>query len=289
MPVIIGAVIGGVMNGMQAEMNGGHFLDGAWKGAIVGAVGGALGQFGGGTFLNNVVWGAGTGAITGGLSAGLNGGDIGKGMLYGAAIGGAFAFGQSTIQSINNYSDYGMFGTNDGVFNRMVDDAFTGNTTTGTYVIDQVKAQKALDFWQVRNGGPNLSFASGQSNGNTDVYGKIKIGDGAFVGGHRAVREQISHEMGHYLNNVNWDKGIVGGKVTNPKFINLNSQYGGDGIYGYNGAIESTGKYHVGLKMISNGTYYRPNTLWYVSNPYRNTAWQTYNWTKWFYLIPHRF
>ena len=136
-------------------------MDGAWKGAIVGAVGGALGQFGGGTFLNNVVWGAGTGAITGGLSAGLNNGDIGKGMLYGAAIGGAFAFGQSTIQSINNYSDYGMFGTNDGVFNRMVDDAFTGNTTTGTYVIDQVKAQKALDFWQARNGGSKSIFRIG--------------------------------------------------------------------------------------------------------------------------------
>ena len=82
---------------------------------------------------------------------------------------------------------------------------------------------------------------------------------------------------------------MVGGKVTNPKFINRNAQYGGDGIYGYNGAIESTGKYHVGLKMISNSTYYRPNTGWYISNPYRNTAWQAYNWTKWFYLMPHRF
>ena len=67
MPVIIGAIMGGMMNGAQAEMNGGNFWDGALRGAIVGAVGGALSNFGGGAFLNNVIWGAGEGAVTGGL------------------------------------------------------------------------------------------------------------------------------------------------------------------------------------------------------------------------------
>jgi RHS repeat-associated protein len=288
-PVIMGAIIGAELNGMMSEMNGGNFWDGAWKGAIVGAVGGALSNFGGGSFIYNVLWGTGEGAVTGGLSAVLNNEDIEKGMLWGAAIGFAFAFGQSTIESINNYHDYGMFETNDGVFNKMADDAFTGNSTTGTYSIDPVKAQKALDFWQIRNGGPSLSFAPGQLNGNTDLYGKIKIGEGAFVGGHNAVREQISHEMGHYLKNVNWDKKLIGGKVLNPTFINKSSQYGGDGIYGYNGAIEGAGKFHTGLKMVSSNTYYRPGTLWYISNPYRSNVWQSYGMKKWFYLLPNRF
>lgn len=285
----IGADIGWMTGGVRAVNQGETFWYGAWKGAVVGAVGGTLSLVGGGTFVANVAWGMGQGAITGGLNAALWGDDIGQGMLYGAAIGGAFAFGQSSYQSIKNYKDYGMFGTNDGVFNRMVNDAFTGNTTTGAYTIDPIKAQDALDFWQARNGGPSLSFAAGQSNGTTDKFGNIKIGEGAFIGGHRAVREQISHEMGHYINNVNWDKGVVGGKVSNPKFINLNQQYGGDGIYGYHGAIKGAGKYHTGLKMISNNTYYRPKTLWHTSNPHRSTAWQNYGWQKWFYLIPQRF
>ncbi|MDR2840905.1 MAG: hypothetical protein LBV75_06535 [Paludibacter sp.] len=204
-------------------------------------------------------------------------------------IGGAFASVTSGIEAYGNYQDGYGFHTNDGVFNKMTNDAFTGNAVAGTYTIDPTKAQKALDFWQARNGGPILTFKPGQLKGSTDVYGNIGIGEGAFVGGQKAVREQISHEMGHYINNVNWDNGIVGGKVSNPNFINTNASFGNDGTYGYYGAIKNAGQYHSGYSIISNNTYDRPGTSWYVMNPHKSAAWQSFGWTKWFYLIPRRF
>ena len=62
--------------------------------------------------------------------------------------------------------------------------------------------------------------------------------------------------MWHYINNVNWDNGIVGVNVSDPKYINVDPTFnGGDGIHGYNAAIRGTGKYHVRLKYISKGSY----------------------------------
>lgn len=87
---------------------------------------------------------------------------------------------------------------------------------------------------------------------NTDVYDNIEIDADKFIHGARQVRRTIAHEMGHYVHNVNWDNGVVGGRVSNPRFINLNSQFGGDGIYGYHGAIQNAGRYHVGYSGISN-------------------------------------
>ncbi len=290
MPVAMGIDMGLISGGMRGIMTPGmNFWDGAWRGGLVGVVGGGLSMFGGGSFLSNVSLGMLGGAITGGLDAALWGNDIGKGIFQGAAIGGVMALIQSTSQSIENYREYGIFDTNDGTFNKLVNDAFIENPTTRSYSIDEIGAQRALDFWQARNGGPTLTYAPGQTNGKTDVYGNIKIGEGAFVGGHRAVRQQISHEMGHYIHNVNWDNGIVGGTVSDPGFINVDATYGGDGIYGYNHAIKSTGKYHTGFKMISQETYRRPGTLWKISNPYRNDAWKSYDLRKWLYLLPRRF
>lgn len=45
-PIILGAVIGGFMEGIHADMQGKSFLSGVWKGALVGGIGGSLGLIG---------------------------------------------------------------------------------------------------------------------------------------------------------------------------------------------------------------------------------------------------
>jgi hypothetical protein len=69
----------------------------------------------------------------------------------------AFATVQSTWQSVKNYRDYNMFGTNDGVFDRLVERARLGGVVFDDY------AQEALDFWTDRYGGPNLFYTAGES------------------------------------------------------------------------------------------------------------------------------
>ena len=265
-----GPLAGGALGrGITSSMNGGDF----GKGAIVGAVGGYLSQFGGGSFANNVLWGAGTGAATGALGAALYDQDIGQGALVGAAFGGGLAAGFSTVESIKNAKDGYGFGTNDGRFNKMTREAVSGGTVNAT------KAQDALDFWVLRNGGPKLNYTSTGSP-STDIYGNIKISGQKFIDGVGHVRRSIAHEMGHYINNVNWDNGLVGGKVSNPKWVNLNrSVFRGDGTYGYHGAIKNAGRYHVGLGAISDG----------ITAPLVAPAWQGFGWRKWWHLIPRRY
>ena len=112
--MLIGAVIGVTINGISNLINDQPFFQGAGKAAIIGALGGLLAPIGGGTFIANVAWGAGQGALLGGLGAAMSGGDIGKGMLYGAVIGAAFATVTSGIESIGNAKDGFGFGTNEG-------------------------------------------------------------------------------------------------------------------------------------------------------------------------------
>nr|NQU93547.1 RHS repeat-associated core domain-containing protein [Bacteroidota bacterium] len=115
-----GATIGAVMGGVRAELNGGEFLEGAWKGAVVGAVGGLMGPMGGAgiSFVENLGVGAIQGAFTGGLDAALWGTDIGNGMLWGAAAGMTFA--TLTSQNLKNLTKGEGFRTNSKVFDRMI-------------------------------------------------------------------------------------------------------------------------------------------------------------------------
>lgn len=88
--VIAAALIGGTVNGIAYNNNGGNFFDGFWRGAVVGgaaaltggAVAGAIGGFGG-----SVLGGLSAGIVNGGLGATLNNGDIVDGLIFGALYG----------------------------------------------------------------------------------------------------------------------------------------------------------------------------------------------------------
>lgn len=97
-----GASAGFVGGGLGASINGGNFLDGAWRGAVTGLVGAGLGGIGvGESFGANLALGIGEGAATGALGAALFGGDVGQGALYGGIAGGAFATASSP--QLRNY------------------------------------------------------------------------------------------------------------------------------------------------------------------------------------------
>lgn len=278
LPVAIGADIGAILGGIRGANSNMGFWNGAIKGALVGAVGGGLSMFGGGAFLANVAWGIADGAATGGLDAAVWGTNIRNGIISGAIAGGLFATAQSGYESVKNAIDGYGFGTNDGVFNSMVKDAVSNST------VDAGKAQDALDFWQQRFGGPTLTYAGTGASPSTSVTGQITITGPSFIAGSSTVRRSIAHETGHYINNLNWDNKEVGSTISNPKFINLDrSFYGGDGIYGYRNAIINAGKYHVSLSAISIGS---SNGL---TSPFVKPAWEDFNFTKWFDLIPRRF
>ena len=304
--IVIGAGIGAITGGWQAMQEGHNFWYGAWRGALTGAVGGALSCVGGGSFFANVAWGTAEGALTGTLNAALwgkTGSDFGKQVAVGAVMGFFFSSAQSLGESIGNYNDYGTFGTNDGVFDEMVQDAVVKNDDGTFYidnnrqlVIDESKAQKALDFWTDRKGGPKLSYTA-NNNGSTSVYGDISIGKGAFLMGPQGVRQQICHEMGHYINNINWDEGKVGGTISDPKLINVQDKYFDgkrfDGVDGVYHSIENSGDYHIGYKILRNKggkySYYIVNNYPIaIGNPIRESAWKDYNVLKYWYLIPKR-
>ncbi len=88
LPLAIGALIGGIQNGISSMKNGGTFLGGFWKGAIVGAGSAyfAMGMPIG--VIPGFIFGATTGTFFGALSAALNGQNVSSAGLMGGLIGG---------------------------------------------------------------------------------------------------------------------------------------------------------------------------------------------------------
>lgn len=265
LPVAIGAVTGGICGAIADQDNLGM---GFLKGAAIGAVGGALSNFGGGSFLNNVGWGAAGGAITGGLWAWGFGGDIGKGILYGAASGAGGAAAQSFGEmAINAHDGYGWY-TNEGTSRRLVADATAGGN------VDPVKAQAAINFVQKRYGmsGVNMTFDNTPgAYGTTDLNANIKIGEAAFSSS-SMLKATMVHEYGHAMENV-----IVGQRFVLPNRAAWNYN---DGTTGYSYEIRNSGRMHISPSALSalnpNGSYANP--LWYCSGM-----------SKWLYTVPQRF
>jgi RHS repeat-associated protein len=294
--MIVGAMIGTVIGAIRASNSNHSMVGGMWRGALIGAIGGALSAFGGGTFLANVAWGAGEGAITGALDALLWGEDVGKGALYGAATGAIFATVQSTSQSIKNYREGYGFGTHDGVFNRMVDEAVVDGA------VDARKAQKALDFWTDRFGGPALDLGHGGDSWTyyNDYNNRITvhISEQRFLGGGVSVRRSIAHEHGHYVKNVVWQDGKVGGTAIDFK-SGKKAAFNGHGWDGYRETVRYSGRYHIGKKTIEG----YGQGLTDLQRAHYSHAWSQYptqyssskfgkfiqSKARYYYMIPRRF
>ena len=110
---VVGAAVGAVVGGYQAERQGGHF----WRGAVVGAAAGAAGGWAGGytsslftttslfsSIVGGIVGGTVGGAVGGGMNASMNGGHMWSGAAEGAksgaaggAVGGAVGIAVSSI------------------------------------------------------------------------------------------------------------------------------------------------------------------------------------------------
>ena len=269
-PFAMGIDYGWMTGGMKGMMTEGMtFWDGAWRGGLVGAVGSGLAMVGGGTFLANVAWGMGQGAVTGGLNAALWGNDIGKGMLYGAAIGGAFAAATSGIEACGNYQDGHGFRTNEGVIKHYLKDGQYQNAID--YV--QVKYGMTLDY---RGNNVSMKYNSNLSAyGETDPYtGNIEIGP-AGIRSSSELKATMVHEYGHSVRDRVLDAGgnFVQWQYPTGSFSSTNQTLVTDGPLGYANEIYNAGKLHIKPKFLA---------------PQYNPLWSEWN-KSWFYLTPNRF
>ncbi|TRX42156.1 RHS repeat-associated core domain-containing protein [Flavobacterium restrictum] len=275
--VALAAFINGEMAATSAARHGGNAFEGFWKGAVVGAISGALGQFGGGVFLNNVIWGVATGIATGGINAALNGSDVGKGMLYGGLIGGAFASLTSLNEMATNYkAGYG-FKTDSGVVKNLVKEANINGT------IDAIRAQRAIDYVQVKYGmeGAKMTYDNSLKDyGITDpVTGNITIGPVAFSSD-AFLKATTVHELGHSILDRTMSNGVFNGwKYPSGVFPANNSTLATDGPLGYAQEIYSYGKMNMGLTNLN--SIRSANPLW--------TEWSKGWFSKTFSLLPMRF
>jgi hypothetical protein len=178
---LIAAVQYGIMNGAMTEMNGGNFLNGFWKGALVGGAGAALGGIAplGTQVLGSTVWGAtvGTAVAAGGVWA-SGSKDYSK-IWIGGAMGAAGGFLSS--EQFVNFSRGKGFISNDKVLY---------NYTHGFYDKEWINSDKwyqdALDYfgfdgiYDPTNQGPDYTFNSSDYMGFTDHEGGIHYGTSAF-------------------------------------------------------------------------------------------------------------
>ncbi len=121
---IVSAIVGAIIGGVQAELSGGDF----WEGAITGAVSGAL-FFGAGELVvnagvNSFIAHTGAGMLSGGINAGITGGDIGMGIITGGISGGIGEFGGGIL------SDYGFNSFGEQFIGRSLIGGVTGGITS---------------------------------------------------------------------------------------------------------------------------------------------------------------
>ncbi len=293
-PILVGALVGGLWSGMNAVENHGKFLNGFWRGAIVGGVGGALSMIGGGSMIAQMAIGAGEGAVTGGLQALLNRDNLGQGMLTGAAVGAAFAGVSASIEGIRNYRDGYGFGTNDGRVKKLVDDAVLDYVGT----VDPAKAQIAIDFTVKRYdlGLTNYRYdAAAVPDGIAAVTTRkeVLVGPLSFksfqnVKAHQIFKSTMAHEWGHAY--YDYFLPASSESVPGPRAAwNHN-----DGSNGYRSEFLQAGNMHISRRVVT--TIIPSLNSWtYGSKIIRagqplNPLWHTGTVNnRWKYFIPWRF
>jgi RHS repeat-associated protein len=284
-PIIIGAAVGAFFGGVQADMQGKSFFDGAWKGAIVGGVGGAFSLIGGGSFLANVAWGAGEAVVTNGLSNLLNNNPFFQGAGVAAAIGGGFAALTSWIEANRNFEDGYGFGTNKGIENSMIKEYRAAVGTTN----EAAKANTLISFVKKRYGMLNANFMYDQSSSFTSgafgvtppvLTNDIYVDPSAF-GSTSLLKATMVHEYGRLILDKIIANGVVNWAYPAGSYTNSlgNAILTADGPLGYAQEIYNAGRLHINPSILKPQQL---NPLYSIWNGNR------YGW-KLFHLLPRRF
>jgi len=285
-PILIGMAIGAGIGGVQ---NG---WDGLWKGAIIGAIGGTLGQYGGGSFLENIAWGAGEGAFTGGVGSVLNGGSFLDGALNGAKWGAFTAGIQSGVEAGGNALNGHGFRTNEGALRNYWE---SGDFQGAMAFIQDKYNLSALDA-ETGLMGPNFTYDPdlGDFGGTNMGSGDVTIG----IEGMRSIdklKATMAHEFAHFAIDRQFD-GVFWewGPTRVPAEWNFY-----DGATGYNAEILNAGRMHISRKLLKS-TYSNWSTLgrtWdYGTKSIKNSVPFNPSWyikgavkNKWFHTLPRRF
>ncbi|MDC8005346.1 DUF6443 domain-containing protein [Aureisphaera galaxeae] len=256
-PIIIGAITGFYIGGITADISGGEFLDGAWKGAVTGALGGGIGQYvSGGSFAASVASGAGSGGVTGSVGALLEGNDIGQGFLRGSITGGALAFISSSVESFQNLFSEGYFGTNDGTLKHLYKDAqkaladYKAGDMLNTELerIADEKMERAVDFFTKRYGGTSMFTGAQEVETMTDKHGIITVsshefGEGRTVG---YFKEILIHEQAHFYKDlIQEGPGLPGVWASESLSAEQQALFEFDGPIGYYETIKNSGKFRI--------------------------------------------
>ena len=265
LPIAIGADIGAITGGFRGAQDPNiGFWGGAVRGAAVGAVGGALSMVGGGTFVANVAWGIGEGAVTGGLDAALWGNDIGKGMLNGAVIGGAFAAATSGIEAYGNYKDGYGFRTDKGVMKNLLEKEKYSKLIF--YMEEKYGLSKTTDGREIYSGyeSHEMCFCSEKEYYEYAAYNPpsttdLIFRDEAFLSLDH-MKSSYIHEFGH----INLDAVGVKPYLDGHPYLKL------DGANGYAMEIFNAGNMHISTSYLRRTNY----------------MWNEFGFKKWFYAIP---
>ena len=289
---VAAAIIGGASSGLLSgtlgtALNGGSFgesalagVKGVISGGITGAVGGVLAPIGGAgmSFAENLLLGTAEGAITGGVGAALSGGDIGKGILWGAAAGAVF----TTIFSENMSNELRGkgFKTNENVFKDFAAYKYPSN--------GQVWQQNALDYFGFKGkyDPTNPLFKSSTGAAVTDPKtGNIFYNVASFNRGYQILKYNADHEFIHQTH-------VLTGKA--PRNVITKEMYDYEEFLTYKETYSNGGLYN-GLHLDGakgNGILQRLNQhLWNLQTipKYYNLQFQPSKVLDFLYSIPRRF
>jgi hypothetical protein len=112
-PIVIGAVMGGVMGAVQADMNGKPWHQGLIWGALIGGATGYLAGFAPTHWVGSTLYGAGLIAASGGGMAYVTGGNVKLAMITGAIV--VSAMGIAYSEQCGNWTKGKGFQSNDNV------------------------------------------------------------------------------------------------------------------------------------------------------------------------------
>ncbi len=267
-PILIGAAVGLLTNGIRNVLNDKNFFDNAIQSTITGAIGGAFSPLGGGSLMEDVIWGAVEGGITGGISSKLNGGKFGDGFKKGALIGGVATFAYNLPQAIQNAVDGYGFGTNMGRWNKLIKESVTVDKAAETWIINKDKILQLVKFTKERYSIAINGFLEGDNSKYIFSTDELLLGEYSLVSGVSMTKNGLIHENYHR---------IYGPKLEGTDIIR------GHGTVGYNDSIREAGKYHINFKATALGKGYK------FKSPFQNKAWKAYGAKKWLHLIPRRF